>query len=188
MRQGIRPKIRKNKDITNIKKRLARRLKSDGEIKLGVIDDQLKDFVRYLNPSFEDTGTDIEEIEASVNEYIRNYARGKLNKLNSSSVHKEFVQRKCLKENFLIWISKCKHCTLFQVHHKNIKCTSELKRHLRVKHPEVYVKVEVCDQEALQQQKEKALHLEALQQEREKISHLKEQKELLLLVRSLAST
>ena len=68
-------------------------MKSDGEIKLGVIDDQLKDFVRYINPSFEDNGNDIEEIEASVNEYIRNYSRGKLNKLNSSSVHKEFIQR-----------------------------------------------------------------------------------------------
>ena len=68
-------------------------------------------------------------------------------KLNSSSVHKEFIQTKVGEKK---WSSKCKHC-----HRKlNHKDAFYLKNHLNREHIEVYMRVENSDKMSLRKQEE----------------------------------
>ena len=70
-------------------------------------------------------------------------------KLNSSSVHKEFIQTKVGEKK---WSSKCKHC-----HRRfNHKDSFYLKNHLNREHIEVYMRVENSDKMSLRKQEESA--------------------------------
>ena len=76
----------------------------------------------------------------------------KKNRIHNSAVHQEYVQSETVTpEKKTVYRSVCKHCVAPKSQSFPHKQCSELKRHLKVCHPDVHTKVEMLDNKQLEE-------------------------------------